>query len=268
MSVVPSLPVSVVHFCQGFFVSSLHTSTVKMASEKCLTKGSAAPGPVPKDKIRIYSMRFCPFAQRARLVLAAKGINHETVNIHLKEKPEWFLAKNPLGLVPTLETPAGEIIYESPITCDYLDEVYAGKKLLPSSPYGKAQQKMMLEHFSKVLPLFYKIPMGRRKGDDVTGLEAELKEKFGKLNEDLVKKKSKFFGGDSITMIDYMMWPWFERLAAFGLEHCMDGTPELKKWTELMWEDPAVKACMHGTDTYRVYIEAYATGKPDYDYGL
>uniref|UniRef100_A0AAQ5Y4K3 Glutathione S-transferase omega n=1 Tax=Amphiprion ocellaris TaxID=80972 RepID=A0AAQ5Y4K3_AMPOC len=268
MFAVSSLHFNLARLCQGFFVASLHTSTVKMASEKCLAKGSAAPGPVPQDKIRIYNMRFCPFAQRTKLVLAAKGINHETVNIHLKEKPEWFLAKNPLGLVPTLETPAGEIIYESPITCDYLDEVYAGKKLLPSSPYGKAQQKMMLEHFSKVLPLFYKIPMGRRNGDDVTGLEAELKEKFGKLNEDLVKKKSKFFGGDSITMIDYMMWPWFERLAAFGLEHCMDGTPELKKWTELMWEDPAVKACMHGTDTYRVYIEAYATGKPDYDYGL
>ena len=36
--------------------------------------GSAAPGPVPKGSIRLYSMRFCPFAQRARLVLNAKGI--------------------------------------------------------------------------------------------------------------------------------------------------------------------------------------------------
>ncbi|XP_051815921.1 glutathione S-transferase omega-1-like [Acanthochromis polyacanthus] len=239
-----------------------------MVSEKSLAKGSAAPGPVPQDKIRIYSMRFCPFAQRARLVLAAKGINHETVNINLKEKPDWFLAKNPLGLVPVLETSAGEIIYESPITCDYLDEVYAGKKLLPSSPYGKAQQKMMLEHYSKVVPLFYRIPAGRRNGDDVSGLETELKEKFGKLNEYLVKKKSKFYGGDSITMIDYMMWPWFERLEALRLEHCMDGTPELKKWTERMREDPAVKACMFGTDAYKVFLESNAAGKPDYDYGL
>uniref|UniRef100_A0A672KWJ1 Inhibitor of nuclear factor kappa-B kinase subunit alpha n=1 Tax=Sinocyclocheilus grahami TaxID=75366 RepID=A0A672KWJ1_SINGR len=36
--------------------------------------GSPAPGPVPKDHIRLYSMRFCPFAQRTRLVLNAKGI--------------------------------------------------------------------------------------------------------------------------------------------------------------------------------------------------
>lgn len=78
---------------------------------------------------------------------------HETININLKDKPDWFLEKNPLGLVPTLETPAGEVIYESPITCEYLDEVYPEKKLMPSSPYGKAQQKMMLEHFSKVMQI-------------------------------------------------------------------------------------------------------------------
>lgn len=39
-----------------------------------ITTGSPAPGPVPKDHLRLYSMRFCPFAQRTRLVLNAKGI--------------------------------------------------------------------------------------------------------------------------------------------------------------------------------------------------
>ncbi|XP_034537907.1 glutathione S-transferase omega-1-like [Notolabrus celidotus] len=238
-----------------------------MSTEKCFAKGSTAPGPVPEHQIRLYSMRFCPFAHRARLVLTAKGIKHDTININLKDKPEWFLEKNPLGLVPTLETPAGEVIYESPITCEYLDEVYP-KKLLPSSPYGKAQQKMMLEHFSKVTPYFFKIPTGRMKGDDVSGLVAELKEKLANLNEDLVNKKTMFFGGDSITMIDYMMWPWFERLESFGLEACLDGTPELKKWTERMMEDPAVKASSHSADTYKAFYKSYGEGKPNYDLGL
>ena len=30
--------------------------------------------------------------------------------------------------------------------------------------------------------------------------------------------KQKFYGGNSITMIDYMMWPWFERLEMFELK--------------------------------------------------
>lgn len=33
----------------------------------------------------------------------------------------------------------------------------------------------------------------------------------------LVNKKSKYFGGDSVTMIDYLIWPWFERFAAYQL---------------------------------------------------
>ncbi|XP_041645803.1 glutathione S-transferase omega-1-like [Cheilinus undulatus] len=239
-----------------------------MSTEKSFAKGSAAPCAVPKDCIRLYSMRFCPFAHRARLVLSAKGIKHETININLKDKPDWFLEKNPLGLVPTLETPAGEVIYESPITCEYLDEAYPEKKLLPSSPYGKAQQKMMLEHFSKVTPYFYKIPTGRKNGDDVSGLEGELKEKFAKLNQDLVNKKTQFFGGDSITMIDYMMWPWFERLEIFDLKHCLDNTPELKMWTERMMDDPAVKATTHSIDTYKAFFKSYVDGKPNYDLGL
>uniref|UniRef100_A0A3B3YB41 Glutathione S-transferase omega n=1 Tax=Poecilia mexicana TaxID=48701 RepID=A0A3B3YB41_9TELE len=146
-----------------------------MSTEKSVIKGTPEPGPVPKDSIRLYSMRFCPYAQRTRLVLHAKGIKFDTINIHLRNKPEWFLEKNPLGMVPTLETPAGEVIYESPITCEYLDEAYPEKKLLPSTPFGKARQRMMLEHFSNVELHFYKIPVRRLKGEDVSGLEAELK---------------------------------------------------------------------------------------------
>lgn len=239
-----------------------------MATEKCFSKGSAPPGPVPKGYIRLYSMRFCPFAHRARLVLNAKGIKHDIININLKEKPDWFLQKNPSGLVPTLETVTGEVVYESPITCEYLEEVYPEKKLLPSTPFEKAQQRMMLEHFSKITPHFYKIPMGKKNGDDVSGLEAELKEKLVNLNEVLAKKKTKFFGGDSITMIDYMMWPWFERIEVFELKHCLDSTPELKKWIELMSKDPAVKASAHSPDTYKPYYKSYIEGKPNFDYGL
>lgn len=75
---------------------------------------------------------------------------HEVININLKNKPEWFFKKNPLGLVPVLETSLGQLIYESAITCEYLDEAYPGKKLLPGDPYEKACQKMVFESFSKV----------------------------------------------------------------------------------------------------------------------
>lgn len=54
----------------------------------------------------------------------------------------------------------------------------------------------------------------------------------------------------------------------FFLFSCLDDTPELKKWTERMFEDPAVKATMHSQETYKIFYKSYSDGKPDYDYGL
>lgn len=79
------------------------------------------------------------------------SFSHEVININLKNKPEWYFEKNPSGLVPVLETSKGQLIWESPITCEYLDEAFPGKKLMPSDPYERACQKMLLEDFSKVL---------------------------------------------------------------------------------------------------------------------
>ncbi|XP_059677242.1 glutathione S-transferase omega-1 isoform X2 [Gavia stellata] len=202
---------------------------------RSLGKGSAAPGPVPEGVIRLYSMRFCPFAQRTRLVLRAKGISHEVININLKNKPDWFFEKNPFGLVPVLETSKGQLIYESPITCEYLDEAFPGKKLMPSDPYERAFQKMLLEHFSKILS----------------------------------KRNTVFYGGDSISMLDYMIWPWFERLEPFQLKDSLSHTPKLQRWMEAMKEDPAVKATMTDPQTFKDYLQLYLKNSPEAcDYGL
>ncbi|KAM9477238.1 glutathione S-transferase omega-1-like [Clarias gariepinus] len=238
------------------------------SNEKCYGKGSCSPGAVPKGQIRVYSMRFCPYAQRPRLVLKAKGIEAEIVNIHLKEKPEWYLEKNPLGQVPTVETSSGHVVYESPITCEYLDELYPEKKLFPSDPFAKAQQKMLLEEYSKVIPLFYKIPMTKIKGEDVSALEAELREKLSKMNKVLINKKTKYFGGDSVTMIDYLIWPWFERVEAYQIKHCLDGKPELNNWISRMQEDPAVKALMFSPADHKAFFNSFLEGHANYDYGL
>ncbi|KAM6184717.1 glutathione S-transferase omega-1 isoform 2-T2 [Rhynchocyon petersi] len=204
-------------------------------SARSLAKGSAPPSAVPEGLIRVYSMRFCPFAKRTLLVLKAKGIKHEVININLKDKPEWFFTKNPSGLVPVLENSQGQLIYESAITCEYLDEVYPGKKLLPSDPYEKACQKMVFELFSKVL----------------------------------TNKKTTYFGGSSVSMIDYLIWPWFERLEALELTGCTDHTPKIQLWMAAMREDPAVSALHIDVNNVRGFLELYMQNSTEAcDYGL
>jgi len=51
--------------------------------------------------------------QRVRLIVAAKNIPTEEINIHLKVKPDWFVPKiNPYGKVPVVEH-EGKLIRES-----------------------------------------------------------------------------------------------------------------------------------------------------------
>lgn len=237
-------------------------------SARSLGKGSAPLGPVPEGLVRVYSMRFCPFAERTRLVLEAKGIRHEVININLKNKPEWFFKKNPFGLVPVLENSQGQLVCESAIICEYLDEAYPGKKLSPEDPYEKACQKMVFELFSKVPSLLASFLRSKNK-EDCSGLKEELRKEFIKLEEVLTNKKTTFFGGNSLSMIDYLIWPWFERLEALELNECVDHAPKLKLWMAAMREDPAVSALFIDVKTFRGFLDLYLQNSFEAcDYGL
>ena len=71
------------------------------------------------------------------------------VNIHLRDKPAWFLEKNPTGTVPVLELD-GQVVYESAVTMEYLDDLYPQKPLIPKDPFAKAQMRILIERFNKV----------------------------------------------------------------------------------------------------------------------
>ncbi|KAM9323790.1 glutathione S-transferase omega-1-like [Gastrophryne carolinensis] len=238
-------------------------------SQKSLCKGSKMPGPVPEGIIRVYSMRFCPFAHRARLILAAKRIKHEVVNINLKDKPDWYFKKNPSGAVPAIETPDGKIVYESAVVCEYLDEVFPGVRLMPSDPYEKAQGRMLLEQYSGVISEFYKIIFSMANNEDVDKSYDQLEEKLRTLEELLIKKNTLYFGGDAVAMVDYLMWPWFERFPAFGLTTSFSKFPHVSAWNDRMMQDPAVQATFTKPDAHKSFFELYSQGSLEaVDFGL
>lgn len=67
----------------------------------------------------------------------------------MKNKPEWYLERFPLGKVPALYVDAVNL-YESLIIADYLDEKYPQRPLLPKDPLRKALDRILIEGFSKV----------------------------------------------------------------------------------------------------------------------
>ena len=235
-------------------------------SEKALATGSTCP-PLSGNTLRLYSMRFCPYAERTRLVLAHYNIPHDVVNVNLKQKPEWFLEKNPLGLVPVLEQ-GGNIIYESAICDEYLDEVYGKQSLLTSEPFERARQKIIVERFNKVIAPFYSL---LRKSGDLNEAINSLHKALDVFEELLT---AKFFGGNTVGLVDYHVWPWFER---FPLLSTLSGAdvlpaaryPKLSAWVGHMEALPAVNTAKISTELHGKFIEKHLKNEiPDYDIGI
>lgn len=75
----------------------------------------------------------------------------------MKKKPEWYASINPSLQVPCLQFDNGQILTESLIICEYLDAAYPGPRLIQSDPLKHAMDKLVIEKFSRIIPLYYKL---------------------------------------------------------------------------------------------------------------
>ncbi|XP_049873970.1 pyrimidodiazepine synthase-like isoform X2 [Pectinophora gossypiella] len=234
---------------------------------KHLTKGD--PLPPYTGKLRVYCMRYCPFAQRTILALNAKQLDYEVVNIDLMDKPEWFTTKSPLGKVPAIEIEENKTIYESLVTVEYLDDVYPQRPLLPKDPVKKAYDKIIVEVATGLSTLFYKVI---RNPETVTeNTMTAYRNAVSFIQEQLKSRGTKFLDGGEPGYADYMIWPWFERiwmLQDVDERLKIDG-PENKllvEYIQNMLKDPAVAAFLVPKDILLQVMEGYRPGnRPNYD---
>ena len=94
--------------------------------------------PVPT----LYTAERCPYAARARIALAEKGLDYDAVEIDLDDRPAWLYDKNPLGRVPVYEEEGGLVLPESWVIMEYLEERYPEPALLPADPAERALARL------------------------------------------------------------------------------------------------------------------------------
>ncbi|XP_072947172.1 glutathione S-transferase omega-1-like isoform X2 [Epargyreus clarus] len=209
-------------------------------------------------------MRYCPFAQRTILVLNAKQIDYEVVNIDLKNKPEWLKSKSPLGKVPSIEVKEGVCIYESLITAEYLDEAYPQRPLLPKDPVAKAFDKIIVEVSAPIYTMFMKIFY---KPETITPeIISAYHGALDNIQDELKKRGTKFLGGSEPGYADYMIWPWFERLRECEKieDKCAIDPKQYKLLVEYinnMLEDPAVSQYLVPSQAFFNLLDSYREGK-------
>ena len=92
--------------------------------------------------ITLYDCSTAPSPRRARILLAEKGIAHETVQVDLRNSEQLSRAYqkiNPQCTVPALRTEDGAILTDNAAITAYLEARYPEPPLLGTTPNEKAQ---------------------------------------------------------------------------------------------------------------------------------
>ena len=172
-----------------------------------------------------------PFAWKVWLVLEHKGIPYTPKRLSFDadetRTPE-FLALNPRGRVPTI-VDDGFALYESTAICEYLEEQYPQKQLLPKDAKGRALVRRLVGEADDSL---YKLesdlmdevlyrPAAERDQKQIDDAKAKLREELAYWRDYL---KGDFFAG-SLSLADFAIYPYLrmsvrveERVAGLGLK--------------------------------------------------
>jgi glutathione S-transferase len=189
-------------------------------------------------RLELVSHHLCPYVQRAAIVLNEKGVAFERTYVDLADKPDWFRAISPLGKVPLLRVD-GEVLFESAVICEYLDETQA-PRLHPDDPLERARHRAWMEFGSSILADiagFYTTP-------DRTTLDAKrdaIRAKFERL-EGVVA--GPYFAGERFSVVDAVFGPVFryfdafDTIADFGI---LDGLDRVGAWRARLAGRPSVR---------------------------
>ena len=97
--------------------------------------------------MKLYGYYRSSAAFRVRIALNIKGLELDQIFVHLREgdqRSEKYLGVNPQGLVPALEIDDGQIITQSMVIIEYLEEAFPNKiSLLPKDIHGRARVRSL-----------------------------------------------------------------------------------------------------------------------------
>ncbi|MGE0668312.1 MAG: glutathione S-transferase N-terminal domain-containing protein [Sphingomonadales bacterium] len=84
--------------------------------------------------MRIHASPASPYVRKVRALAAELGVRLEMVIADAQAAESEYGRINPIHRVPALELDNGEVLFDSPVICEYLDAVHGGGLFPPTGP--------------------------------------------------------------------------------------------------------------------------------------
>jgi len=94
--------------------------------------------------MKLYGSLTSPYVRKVRMVLLEKGLPHDLVVEGPADAAGNVVRLNPLRAIPVLERDDGEVFFDSPMICEYIDSLNDQPRLYPAS--GEARWQALRWH--------------------------------------------------------------------------------------------------------------------------
>ncbi len=227
----------------------------------------------------LYNAPQSTCSQRVRFVLNAKGLPFDEVKLDLlagdQLKPD-YLTLNPNGVVPTLDHD-GNIVIDSSVIIEYLDEIAPEPSFTPLRPVVRAQMRSLMRFIDEMpaaavrvptfnlafLPRFaamseeeflafaeckplrkeFMLAMGR-KGFPEKEMNAaldRLRRTYERMDAAIAESGGPWLLGKQPTLADISLMPAIVRMADLGLDTMWQDMPRVARWYDAIRAHPAFK---------------------------
>ncbi len=159
------------------------------------------------------------------ILLTEVGAPHQIVEVSIPKgahQTPAFLARNPKGRVPVLDTPDG-VLSENPAILEYIAEMYPEAGLLPKGTFAKAQARSLSAYLCATAHIAFAHKLRGRRWADEEGSLADMQQRVpGNLAEcatvlDNSLALSPWALGDSYSYCDAYLFLMHRWMAAAGV---------------------------------------------------
>ena len=190
--------------------------------------------------LELISFKLCPFMQPSVITLLQHKVEHKITYIDINDPPPWFDELSPTGQVPILRVDNDQVIFESTIINEYLNEAN-NCGMMPDDPMQRALHRSWIQFCGSFFGDIFNL-IGGKDEAAVEDIEYDILEKLDRV--EALKSDSNCFNGDELSLIDTTFAALFMRLDLLKAgRNILDNSryPKLNAWSEHLLSLDSVK---------------------------